>query len=170
MTPSEPDPLVLRNERQATALEVITGIYGALILLAAWDTPAGHPRWGLRIGAVLLVLGSALFVFGRLSRMRVVANEFDLVVVNPLRSTHVEWSRIESFSVDRSGFITRVGFVNTRDGRIPMFATAGPNAAIYHGSQVTEALVETLNNELVRRRRPVADSPPTESSRSLWAG
>ena len=140
-----------RNRGFSQLLTVISVVFGAGSIVYA-ATASG--RW-LPAAAVCAL---SLFVYLRLARAGVCADDAGIRVVNPFRTVRVPWSQVERFTVRRHKGFPALGFARLADGTELELWGIQARSPSEPSKRVAEALAAELNERLAAERQRISSA------------
>ena len=148
-----------RNEPFAYLMMFVSAVFGlGGVVFAITRTEASFVnRWAP--AAVIVAL--AVFMFLRLGRAGVFANDAGIKVVNPLKTDRVPWEHLVRFTLKAHKGFPAVGFAELIDGRRIMIWGIQARSPSPGARRIPEKLIDELNERLREQRtRAPADPPP----------
>jgi PH (Pleckstrin Homology) domain-containing protein len=138
---------VYRNEGYAKLLTVVAAVFGlgAIAYLAAG-------RGG--VAPTIVIVAMALFVYLRLARAGAYVEDGGIRIVNPGRTIHLPWERIDRFSLRAYKGFPALGFADLVDGeRVEIWGIQARKRGETHRvtpQQAIDGLNERLDAERAR--------------------
>ena len=94
------------------------------------------------------------WLYFRSARAGIYVLDGGIRIVNPLRTSFVEWDAVRCFRRGEGGFFPKVAFAVLCDGtEVRIFGIQGPNPATRPHNRDAEHLIDQLNAALSRRNR-----------------
>ena len=138
------------RSRQQHVLLVLLALVATVVIGKQAIEALSDPALDVRV-TLLVLFPSCLVVIAALRStfLRLGADRDEVVVVNLLRTHHIPWGEIESFSVGRTAVLPRAVLVNRRDGTvIGVSAIQPPNIVFFPADRTAHSAAEELNTLL----------------------
>ena len=150
-----------RNEPFANLMIIVSFVFGAGgIVLAIWREDGSLIE---RAAPAVAMVAMSTFVFFRLARAGVYADDDGIRVVNPLRTERLPWEHLVRFTFKAYKGFPGIGLAELIDGRrVELWGiqARSPNEG---AKRVPRQLVDDLNERLrVQRTREPASPPPAD--------